>query len=272
MNFSPTDLGARCVAAARRHIGKLAVVFGVGWIAALAVSCATTSSRSVVMPPAVSGATYVGSDACEQCHDQIAKDFPTSSHFRLTAAGSNAMNVGCEICHGPASAHVESGGAARTLVHPDRNPEACFQCHTHIRGQFALPNRHPVSDGHFGCGTCHEPHKGDAHRAGGTGLLAENELCLKCHQNQRGPHIFEHEAMREGCTTCHQPHGSVNRKLLTERNAILCLKCHFQQQSTGGRVAIGAIDHTSFLSRGTCWSAGCHEAVHGSQISSSLRF
>jgi hypothetical protein len=23
---------------------------------------------------------------------------------------------------------------------------------------------------------------------------------------------------------------------------------------------------------GTCWSAGCHEAVHGSQVSSSLRY
>jgi hypothetical protein len=26
------------------------------------------------------------------------------------------------------------------------------------------------------------------------------------------------------------------------------------------------------VQRGTCWSAGCHEAVHGSHVSSSLRF
>lgn len=241
-------------------------------MAAIAVSCATTSQRNVVMPPAVPGATYVGSDACDQCHDKIVKDFPTSSHFRLTAAGSNAMNVGCEICHGPASAHVESGGAARTLVHPDKNPEACFQCHTHLRGEFSLPNRHPLQDGHVGCSSCHEPHRGDAHRGGGTALLSESETCLKCHPNQRGPHIFEHEAMREGCVACHQPHGSVNPQLLTERNANLCLKCHMQPQLAEGTFDVGGRDHSLFLTQGTCNSAGCHEAVHGSQVSPSLRF
>jgi hypothetical protein len=35
---------------------------------------------------------------------------------------------------------------------------------------------------------------------------------------------------------------------------------------------IGGFDHAGFVSRGTCWSAGCHEAVHGSQIGSSLRY
>jgi predicted CXXCH cytochrome family protein len=103
-------------------------------------------------------------------------------------------------------------------------------------------------------------------------MLSANDNCHACHQAQRGPHVFEHEALREGCIICHSPHGSVNQKLLTERNAVLCLKCHFQQQTAPGRIAIGAIDHTSFLARGTCWSAGCHEAVHGSQVSSSLRF
>lgn len=84
--------------------------------------------------------------------------------------------------------------------------------------------------------------------------------------------MFEHEAMREGCTTCHAPHGSVNAKLLTQRNASLCLKCHFQEQRAGGAVLIGGADHTSLLSQGACWSAGCHEAVHGSQVNSSLRY
>lgn len=272
MNPRPIEFLEHIPSPVRRHLGKIALVALAAWVATIAVSCATSSQRHVVMPPAVTGATYVGSDACSQCHDQITKDFATAAHVRLTASGPNALNVGCEICHGPASVHVESGGASRTLVHPDRNAESCFQCHTHLRGQFALPNRHPVNDGHVGCSSCHEPHRGDAHKSGGAALLAQNEHCIKCHPNQRGPHIFEHEALREGCTTCHQPHGSVNRKLLTERNAILCLKCHFQQQSTAGRIAIGAIDHTPFLSRGTCWSAGCHEAVHGSQVSSSLRF
>ncbi len=256
----------------QHHARQLGVIAAAGWVAAIAVSCASTVTRTVVMPPSISGASYVGTESCAQCHEQINKHFGSSAHATLIARGPNAVNVGCESCHGPASVHVESGGAAKTVVNPQRNPESCFECHANLRGQFALVNSHPVMDGRMGCGTCHDPHRGGAHKAGGTQLLAENDNCLQCHPAQRGPHVFEHEALREGCVTCHHPHGSVNQRMLSERGAILCLKCHFQQQSAPGRIAIGTIDHSTFLSRGTCWSAGCHEAVHGSQVSSSLRF
>ena len=82
----------------------------------------------------------------------------------------------------------------------------------------------------------------------------------------------EHEASREGCVVCHSPHGSVNQKMLKARNANLCLQCHFQEQTAPGVILIGGRDHASVLTRGTCWSGGCHEAVHGSHVSSSLRF
>jgi predicted CXXCH cytochrome family protein len=121
------------------------------------------------------------------------------------------------------------------------------------------------------CIQCHPPHKGIAHAGGSTQLLSQEENCIQCHPSQQGPFVFEHEALREGCTTCHSPHGSVNVKMLTERNANLCLKCHFQRVN-GTAILIGGVDHTSCLSQGACWSAGCHEAVHGSRVSPSLRF
>jgi len=121
------------------------------------------------------------------------------------------------------------------------------------------------------CTQCHPPHKGIAHKGGSTALLAKDENCLQCHPAQRGPHVFEHEALREGCTTCHNPHGSVNAKLLTVRDSNLCLRCHFQQVQ-GGIIRIGGSDHTVRVQQGTCWTAGCHEAVHGSRVNSSLRF
>ncbi len=71
---------------------------------------------------------------------------------------------------------------------------------------------------------------------------------------------------------CHSPHGSVNQKMLTETNATLCTKCHFQEQPRAGVVMIGGQDHSFFLSKGTCFTAGCHEAVHGSQVSSTLEY
>jgi predicted CXXCH cytochrome family protein len=254
-----------------------------------AVSCHTVDPAIVVVPPNIPGATFVGSQECEQCHKDIYRDFHTATHARLQARGPSAINMGCESCHGPGSLHAQSGGdrttpskykpggprlmsgsQRQTIINPRRSVELCFDCHLDKRGQFELPYHHPVPEHKVSCGDCHDPHKGSAAR-GGTTLLAENDACLRCHTAQQGPYVFEHEAMREGCTACHDPHGSINTAMLTVRDANLCLKCHFQQVR-GGRLLIGGSDHTLRVQQGTCWTAGCHEAVHGSHVSSSLRF
>jgi hypothetical protein len=63
----------------------------------------------------------------------------------------------------------------------------------------------------------------------------------------------------------------VNAKMLTLRDSTLCLQCHHQRVQ-GGTLLIGGSDHTLRVQQGGCWTAGCHEAVHGSRVSSSLRF
>ena len=77
-----------------------------------AVSCQTVN-RAVVVLPDVPGAKYIGSKECEQCHDKLYRDFATADHARLIAAGTNALNAGCESCHGPCSLHSESGGETK---------------------------------------------------------------------------------------------------------------------------------------------------------------
>jgi predicted CXXCH cytochrome family protein len=241
------------------------VVLGVA-----AISCGTLT-RTVVAPPEIPGATFVGSEACVDCHESIVQEFKTAAHARLQARGANATGAGCESCHGAGSKHSESGEVS-LIVNPGKDPTICLDCHMDVRADFSLPHTHPMGSNRLNCSDCHNPHQGPGTRWGGTSLANESEGCLACHSAQKGPHVFEHEAMREGCTVCHKPHGSVNAKLLTERNATLCLKCHFQQQTAGGQVFIGGFNHTSLLSQGTCWNAGCHEAVHGSQVNSSLRY
>jgi predicted CXXCH cytochrome family protein len=240
------------------------------FVAAILISCATVT-RTVVAPPAIPGAEFVGSESCAQCHENITRDFPTATHAKLRASGTNAFNMGCEACHGPGSIHNETGGARATIINPKKSPETCFNCHLDKRGEFNLPHHHPVLEGKMNCADCHNPHKSHAIIAGGTSLMGENETCFQCHTVQRGPYVYEHEASREGCLICHKPHGSVNQRMLTERNSTLCLKCHFQQQ-VANQILIGGQDHSTRLSRGACWSAGCHEAVHGSHVNSSLRF
>lgn len=255
--------------------------------ALVAISC-RTANRSVVLLPDYPGAKYIGSKECEQCHEEIYQTFQTADHARLLAPGPNALHAGCESCHGPGSVHSDSGGetkppysftsgrprasgigAGTTAARAVEN--VCYQCHADIRGQFGLPSHHPVPEGQMTCTDCHPPHKGSAHLGGSTALRVRDEACLNCHPAQRGPHVFEHEALREGCITCHGAHGTINAKMLTQRDANLCMKCHFQQVR-GGQILIGGADHTDRLKIGTCWTAGCHEAVHGSRVNSSLRF
>ena len=255
-----------------------------------AVSSCQTVTRTTVMLPVVPGAKYIGSKECEQCHEKIYRNFQTADHSLLVMGGPNTLNAGCESCHGPCSVHSESGGetkppysfavgrpAANTLgaslatPPPRATDTVCFTCHADVRGQFMLPSHHPVPEGRMSCTECHSPHKGLVRAGGGTALLTQNDNCLKCHPAQRGPHVFEHDAMREGCTSCHGAHGTVNAKMLTVRNSNLCLTCHFQEVR-GGQILIGGSDHTVRVQQGTCWTAGCHEAVHGSQVNASLRF
>jgi predicted CXXCH cytochrome family protein len=256
---------------ARSHWKKL-VSSGCGLLAALGLLSCVTGNRTLVVPPQIAGAKFVGSEACAECHETITKPFRTAVHNNLRAKGTNAFEVGCESCHGAGSVHVEAGGGRGNMINPRRSPQVCFDCHLDKRGEFNLPYHHPVLEGRVSCSDCHDPHKGPGVRGMSTTFAKVDETCGRCHLAQRGPFVFEHEAVREGCTSCHSVHGSVNNKLLTERNQTLCLKCHFQQQTGAGSLLIGGIDHRAFVARGTCWSAGCHEAVHGSQIGSSLRY
>ena len=94
-----------------------------------------------------------------------------------------------------------------------------------------------------------------------------NEACFKCHKDKRGPFVWQHEALREGCTACHKVHGSIHDKMLIARDLNLCLRCHTQLNSLG----VGKEVHSPDWTRGTCWSAGCHQAVHGSNFDDHLR-
>lgn len=274
----------RTAALARRILtskGNLLCIAGSGASAALILISCGTSGNAIMAPPSIPGSTFIGSEACAECHEDTVRDFKTADHAKLQAKGDKAVNMGCESCHGPGSKHQESGGADGTILNPSSSSETCFQCHLDVKGQFSLPYSHPLGEGKVSCSDCHDPHKGNAIKGGGTQLHGKNETCAECHKAQTGNFIFAHDAVKEGCSSCHSPHGSVNQKMLTQRNATLCLKCHFDGH-TGATNAMGPSgghgptnaggSAASRFNQGTCWSAGCHEAVHGSNTNVELRF
>lgn len=253
--------------------GLLAVMTAL--LGAVVVSSCASIPRTVFAPPDVPGANFVGNQACFECHTNYVRQFPASAHARLHVEHlPPSGQSGCESCHGPGSKHVQvGGGRGRFIVNPGKDPAACFACHLETHAEFSLPQHHPVIEGRMNCVQCHDPHGGDIFKpAGGLALARFNQACAGCHREQARPFVFEHEALREGCTVCHDPHGSINAKLLVEADNNLCLKCHVQVRGTLGGIYIGKEDHTTHLSYGTCWSAGCHTAVHGSNVSPRHRY
>lgn len=212
------------------------------------------------------GAKYTGSEDCASCHEKQEKEYKLSTHARISV--QNAEVKGCEMCHGPGSLHVDAGGGRGvSIINPKKDPSVCFSCHTDKRLEFRLPYHHPVLEGKMSCSDCHNAHGEEVKPWSATTMNDVNETCFKCHKDKRGPFVFQHEALREGCTTCHKVHGSIHDKMLIARDINLCLRCHMQSMVP----VVGKHNHSGDWTRGTCWSAGCHTAVHGSNFDEHLR-
>lgn len=124
-------------------------------------------SVATYTPGNAATATYVGTDACADCHEEQCSNFKKYAKKAKSAHSIQIMapkltkqelqecfgchttgygkpggfvsfektpqlaDAGCEVCHGPGSEHIESGGD-KTLIH---NPELaeCKSCHNEDR-------------------------------------------------------------------------------------------------------------------------------------------
>lgn len=202
-------------------------------------------------------------DTCLACH---ARDL---SRANIRRSRHSQADVVCTNCHS-----IHRSPAPKFLLAAAQN-ELCYSCHLPVRAQFSMPFKHRVNEGFMQCTDCHNPH-GTFAATWRMGLrpqmvdqaLGNEEPCLKCHSDKRGPFVFEHAAVRvDGCETCHNPHGSMNAKLL-RRPAVftVCLECH-NGAGTFGRRNNGetplASSHNMLDPRFQQCTT-CHVRIHGS--------
>lgn len=209
--------------------------------------------------PTAENIAYPRDTNCLSCHQYASEKLLT---WKWSEHGKTG--VVCMDCH---SVHEQSFRRADVRFRfLDSKSATCLQCHTDRVGQFRMTSHHPLFEGAMNCIDCHNPHQ-DARLASRT----RNELCLSCHQEQRGPWVFEHEPVAEDCMACHNPHGSASRKLLRRSEPQLCLTCHStadnRHTNTASTGRPGTTFNRAFFSR----CSDCHRALHGSHQDEWLR-
>ncbi len=180
-------------------------------------------------------ATYVGSDACLDCHEEIADLYAHTPHsVDLAPLVPGGEATSCEACHGPGSVHAEDEEPASIInvemlraMDDTQRDAMCLQCHTSEHAGW-------VGGPHQGTGiSCADCHADQIHfQVEAKPALAfrnESEFCLQCHTDQvtdfRLP--FRHRVLEDQimCNDCHDPHSGFATDTWNGLNET-CLGCH----------------------------------------------
>ncbi len=215
--------------------------------------------------PASGPATYVGSEMCQACHEDISKAFRANRHHVMEVDKKRGWDgKACESCHGPGSKHAESTSADDirnpAKLAPRESERTCLQCHAN-----QPTNVGRVQSGHgrseVACVSCHSVHKTHGGDRGRARIMRINEECAACHASTwaQFQKPFRHR-LPEGvmsCVDCHNPHGSLLPRSIQTVNANEpgCFRCH------GDKRGPFTFEHAPVRMDG-CQS--CHQP-HGSQ-------
>ena len=198
--------------------------------------------------------TYSGANAerkgdpyCRVCHlDKI--EINGYSHESIFLKEDSPLhNAGCEICHGPGSAHI---GNNPGILHPGKMPKnmvnsLCTMCHVPT-GEF-----HQAVGGY--CLDCHSGHSENAkfllafeddkpsehalymeEYIGADAETMGNDNCIMCHPDSDPADTGHHSGIFD-CETCHGPGGNHNGvaqgilnpvKMPVDDVTSLCTMCH----------------------------------------------
>ena len=203
-------------------------------------------------------------DTCLKCHSQ------TLSRANIRRSSHTLNDVVCTNCHSIHNPVTPQRSLAKTQT------TLCTDCHLNVKAQFSMPFKHRVNEGFMNCTDCHNPHgtfqptwANGARPRHVENAKANEEPCMNCHADKRGPFVFEHSPVRvDGCLSCHVPHGSANSRMLTRPVVFtLCLECHngagnLGRQGDGVNTQLLAPHNMANPTYQNC--TNCHVRIHGS--------
>ncbi|RPI28044.1 MAG: DmsE family decaheme c-type cytochrome [Acidobacteria bacterium] len=175
-------------------------------------------AKAATEPP-----TKVGNETCLGCHD-IGADFSHTPHAKQE----------CEACHGPGSAHVDSGGTDLSVSFKAHPPKwANTQCLTCHGDQPDISDFYKAAHGRNGlsCISCHQAHP-EGVKFGLLKTSKEQDLCIGCHQTARADFLkpYHHPVLEDAmkCSDCHSPHAENLKPMMRVKSGSpqVCVSCH----------------------------------------------
>ncbi len=196
-------------------------------------------------------AVMVGSDTCEACHADTAKQLDQHFHGKAMAAvEKKGQGHLCEGCHGAGSLHANdpTKESAAPLLLNAKNGAGCLSCHANrlSTAKWRMSEHHKNNIGCVQCHTLPDTTKLAQEKSPGAPVLAEakvkpqvhavftrkpsSEACLSCHQELRAQlSMPSHHPIKEGivsCASCHDPHAPMGDKI----KSATCVRCHAKQR------------------------------------------
>ncbi|HRF60231.1 MAG TPA: multiheme c-type cytochrome [Fimbriimonadaceae bacterium] len=219
-------------------------------------------------------ASYIGSEACADCHGGRQGDgTPIYAHWKETK--HSQVGVGCERCHGPGSVH-QANPTAGNILHGPKSLSAivCAQCHGPVfdQWQFSAHSKiiaDPVEEAivnpaRYGktsrCVSCHSNvFKTAGDNGVNIGELSDAEVAELAEESlAESPHTAT-------CATCHNPHK--NTEYLTDDGKQVQLR-HATFSTDTTTVGPGSTPPTFTTFNHIC--AQCHNGRGGNPADSAL--
>ncbi|MCP4292589.1 MAG: DmsE family decaheme c-type cytochrome [bacterium] len=180
-------------------------------------------------------ATYVGSETCLDCHEEVGDLYAHTPHsVELAPMVPGGQADACEACHGPGSIHSEEEDID-TIINVDmmramdssQKDAMCLQCHTENHVGWAGG---PHQGSEISCSDCHaDLVHFEVQAKPAADFRNESEFCIQCHTSEVGDFRmpFRHRVLEDqiSCNDCHDPHNGFPTDTWNGINDT-CLKCH----------------------------------------------